>query len=91
MIGADGIRSTVARNVGAPLTRVGGHARRGRSTATGPTSTTDGYEWVFRPDACSGVIPTNDGQACVFAVARPARIGRGGVGVIDEIVAEGGA
>ena len=35
---------------------------------------TDGYEWIFRPDACAGVIPTNDGQACVFAArhARPA-------------------
>ena len=50
---------------------------------------TDGYEWVFRPDACSGVIPTNDGQACVFASARPTRIGRGGVDVIEQIVAEG--
>ncbi len=31
----------------------------------------DGYEWNFRPDAASGVIPTNDGQACVFASALP--------------------
>ena len=38
----------------------------------------DGYEWNFRPDAASGVVPTNDGQACVFASASPRRIGRGG-------------
>ena len=49
-------------------------------TATGRASTSDGYEWNFRPDACSGVIPTNDGQACVVAMRlaaahRPGRPG----------------
>ena len=39
---------------------------------------TDGYEWIFRPDAAAGVIPTNDGQACVFVGAHPPdRSGRG--------------
>ena len=33
----------------------------------------DGYEWNFRPDAASGVVPTNDGQACVYASASPRR------------------
>jgi 2-polyprenyl-6-methoxyphenol hydroxylase-like FAD-dependent oxidoreductase len=49
----------------------------------------DGYEWTFRPDACSGMIPTNDGQVCVFASASPARIGRGGVGAIEDVVQAG--
>ena len=49
---------------------------------------TDGYEWNFRPDAASGVIPTNDGQACVFASASPRRIGRGGLEPLVRIVAE---
>ena len=47
----------------------------------------DGYEWVFRPDACAGAIPTNDGQTCVFAAASPARIGRGGIDVLRDVVA----
>jgi flavin-dependent dehydrogenase len=34
------------------------------------------------------VIPTNNGQACVFAGGTPARIGRGGIAVIEEIIAE---
>jgi flavin-dependent dehydrogenase len=87
VIGADGISSTVARRVHAPFSRVGKHAS---ATTYGYWSglETDGYEWNFRPDACSGVIPTNDGQACVFAAATRERIGRGGVAVIRDIVAE---
>ena len=88
VIGADGIRSTVARNVDAPFTRVG---EQGAGSVYGYWSDveTNGFEWVFRPDACSGIIPTNNGQACVFAVARPARLGRGGVRMVEEVLAEG--
>ena len=49
---------------------------------------TDGYEWTFRPNACSGIIPTSDGEACVFAAGSPGRIGIGGVGLIEEVIAE---
>jgi 2-polyprenyl-6-methoxyphenol hydroxylase-like FAD-dependent oxidoreductase len=42
---------------------------------------------VFRPDAFAGVIPTNNGQACVFVGGQPARLGRGGVGVIERVLA----
>jgi len=88
VIGADGIRSTVARLVGAPFTYVGEHMT---ATSYGYWSDlpTDGYEWVFRADACSGVIPTNDGQACVFAAATPGRIGRGGVELIQQVADAG--
>jgi len=88
VIGADGIRSKVAALAGAGITRPSRH-----STAvtygywTGLE--TKGYEWIFRTDACSGVIPTNDGQACVFASASPERICRGGAAIIQEIVAHG--
>ena len=58
-------------------------------TATGPISTPTATSGTSAPNACSGVIPTNDGQACVFAGASPKRIGRGGVAVLDDIVAEG--
>ena len=86
VIGADGVTSAVARAVGAAVQRRG----------TGATAVVygywsgldaDGYEWVFRPDACAGAIPTNDGQTCVFAAASPARIGRGGIGVLRDVVA----
>lgn len=88
VIGADGIRSTIARLVEAPETRTGSYA--GAATYGYWTDLeTDGFQWVFKPDACSGVIPTNDGKACVFAAASPASIGRGGVRVIEEVVSDG--
>jgi flavin-dependent dehydrogenase len=87
VVGADGIFSTIADRVHAPYETVGS---AGSSCAYGYWTglETDGYEWNFRPDAASGVIPTNDGQACVFAAATPERIGRGGMQVVEEIVAE---
>jgi flavin-dependent dehydrogenase len=88
VVGADGARSTIAGRVGAHIERAG----------TGETAfvygywsdlDTDGYEWIFRPDAVGGIIPTNDGQACVFAGATPARIGGGGgFDTLHEILAE---
>jgi 2-polyprenyl-6-methoxyphenol hydroxylase-like FAD-dependent oxidoreductase len=48
----------------------------------------DGYEWNFRPGAASGVVPTNDGQACVYASASAGRIGRGGLAALRRTVAE---
>jgi len=86
VIGADGLHSTVARQVGAPLL----HTGRGASAVVygyWAGVATDGYEWIFRPDACAGVIPTNDGLACVFAAATPARIGRGGRSVLEAVLA----
>jgi flavin-dependent dehydrogenase len=88
VVGADGLRSTVAQRVGATFTRVGQHVSAA-SYGYWSDLPTDGYEWIYRTNACSGVIPTNDGQACVFASASPGRIGRGGVALIGDIVAEG--
>jgi len=85
VVGADGLRSVVAREVAAPVERQG----------VGATSCvygywagveTDGYEWMFRRDAMAGIIPTNDGMACVFAVASPQRIARGGVQVLRDVL-----
>ena len=87
VVGADGIRSTIAERVGAPNERTG----TGTSAFTyGYWSglETDGYEWNFRPDASSGAVPTNDDHVCVFAAATPRRIGRGGVDVLTRVVAE---
>ncbi|MEV0288717.1 NAD(P)/FAD-dependent oxidoreductase [Kribbella sp. NPDC050820] len=87
VVGADGIRSTIAEAVGAPYERLG---RSAAATTYGYWTglETDGYEWNFRPDAASGVIPTNHGQACVFANASPRRIGRGGLDPLIRIVAQ---
>ena len=85
VVGADGVRSTIAGRVGAAVDRLGSGVG---STTYGywPALAVDGYEWNFHPDAASGVIPTNGAMVCVFASATPRRIGRGGAGVISEIV-----
>ena len=85
VVGADGFRSTVAERVGAPFDQVG------TSVAAATYGywkglTTDGYEWNFRPNCASGVIPTNDGRTCVYASASPSRIGRGGIEILTRIV-----
>ena len=72
--------------VGAPIQRPGTGASAaiyGYWSGLEPT----GYEWIFRPDACAGMIPTNDGKTCVFVGATPARIGRGGRAVLDAVLA----
>jgi flavin-dependent dehydrogenase len=79
-VGADGIRSTVARAAGAATLRVG--------TGSGAVVygywselAAEGYEWFYRPGYsagderaaapsrgfAAGIIPTNEGEACVFA------------------------
>lgn len=87
IVGADGAGSTIARSVGAPIERTGSAATAfmyGYWDGVGG----DAYEWSYRPGACSGVIPTNDGRACVFAGAEPARIRRGGPDVFHDVLAE---
>jgi 2-polyprenyl-6-methoxyphenol hydroxylase-like FAD-dependent oxidoreductase len=85
VVGADGLRSVVAREVGAPIERAGVAAT---AYVYGHWSDvdTDGYEWIFRADGCAGVIPTNGGQACVFVSATPDRIGRGGRPVLEAVL-----
>jgi 2-polyprenyl-6-methoxyphenol hydroxylase-like FAD-dependent oxidoreductase len=87
VVGADGIRSDVAALVGAPLERSGASAS---AVTYGYWAglKTNGYEWNFRPGAASGVIPTNDGLACVFAGAPPDRVGRGGIETLLRVVGD---
>jgi 2-polyprenyl-6-methoxyphenol hydroxylase-like FAD-dependent oxidoreductase len=85
VVGADGMHSTVARLVDAPVEHVGQHASAityGYWTG----AEVDGYQWIYRPDGAAGAIPTNGGQVCVFASATPERIQRGGIEVIESIV-----
>jgi flavin-dependent dehydrogenase len=70
-IGADGVRSLVARSVGAVTYRSGRHAT-GCAYAYFSGLDTDGYEWCWSPGRAAGVIPTNDGEALVFGSV-PAR------------------
>jgi len=79
VIGADGIRSTVARLVGSETTHRGANAGwvvfgywRGLPI--------DGYHWHYRLGVSAGVIPTNDDQTLVFAAALPWQF-RSGTGV----------
>jgi len=75
VIGADGRRSTIARCVGARAAHVAPASsvviyRYVRDDAP------DGYHWYFRDGAAAGVIPTNDGLACVFAATSAERLPR---------------
>jgi flavin-dependent dehydrogenase len=77
-IGADGTRSTVARETGASTLRTG----EGASTIIyGYWSelAAAGYEWFYRPGYSAGIIPTNNGEVCVFAGTAADRL-TGGVG-----------
>jgi flavin-dependent dehydrogenase len=65
-VGADGVRSIVAREAAAATLRVG----TGSSAIIYGYWTqlcVDGYEWFYRPGHSAGFIPTNAGDACVFA------------------------
>ena len=66
VIGADGVRSTVARLVGSECYRTGRHATGVVfSYWSGPAF--DGYHWYYNPGVSAGAIPTNDGLTCIFA------------------------
>ena len=65
VIGADGRNSTVAKMVRAPVIKRGEHASRciyGYFDGLTP----DGNRWHWGEGAGGGIIPTNDGQSCVF-------------------------
>ena len=71
VIGADGVRSAVARLVQAPVTRKRrcSDCHHVRYWADVPV---EGYRWYSRPGLSAGAIPTNNGLTCVFASV-PAR------------------
>jgi flavin-dependent dehydrogenase len=73
-VGADGIRSLVAREAGASVTRMA-HSN-GTAVLYGywDDLPVDGYEWLYAPDSSAGLIPTNDGQTAVFVGTTPARM-----------------
>jgi 2-polyprenyl-6-methoxyphenol hydroxylase-like FAD-dependent oxidoreductase len=66
VIGADGVRSQLAREVGARAYLRGEHCT---GVAYGYWSGVRlaGNHWYYRPGRGAGSIPTNDGNTCVFA------------------------
>lgn len=71
VVGADGVRSRMAELLRAPLTVEAAHT----------TASIYGYwrglpdheyRWYFREGAGAGIIPTNDGAACLFVSVHPA-------------------
>lgn len=75
VVGADGVGSAVARLAGAPVQHAARHAT---ATLYGYWSgiEADGFRWHYREGAGTGLIPTNAGQACVFAAIPPDRFRR---------------
>ena len=72
VIGADGMRSTVARLVGAEVEHAGRHSAGvvyGYSSGLELEHT----HWYYREGIGVGAIPTNDGAACIFAGTSGAR------------------
>jgi flavin-dependent dehydrogenase len=71
-IGADGVRSTVAAEVDAPVIWQGSteSAVLYRYFTGLPAA---GYEWAYGEGAATGLIPTND-ATCVFVATTPARM-----------------
>ena len=66
VVGADGIRSTVADIVGAPVIRAGQH-RTAVLYGYWPDLPVDGFNWHYGASSAAGVIPTNNGETLVFA------------------------
>jgi 2-polyprenyl-6-methoxyphenol hydroxylase-like FAD-dependent oxidoreductase len=73
VVGADGIGSRVAREVAAPVQRLGVGASAVLYAYFDQVAP-DGYEWAYGDGAASGIIPTNDGLSCVFVATSPDRM-----------------
>jgi 2-polyprenyl-6-methoxyphenol hydroxylase-like FAD-dependent oxidoreductase len=72
VIGADGRRSTVARQVAAPTEVAGAHAAA-VVYAYAEGLENRGYRWDYAPGVGVGAIPTNGRLHCVFASLPPER------------------
>ena len=71
-VGADGLRSTVAEGVAAPVVWQGMTEGAVLYRYFGDLPA-EGYEWAYGDRAAAGLIPTND-ATCVFVATSPARL-----------------
>ncbi len=90
VVGADGIRSTVAAAAGASLLGRGQHASAVRYTYVRGLDLR-GYQWGYGNGAAAGLIPTNDDEHCVFVATSPQRmrtlrLGRSSDELLDLLV-----
>jgi flavin-dependent dehydrogenase len=74
-VGADGLRSLVAEQVGARALHEGRTASAVMYRYIDGLAT-DGYEWSYGRAAAAGFIPTNDGATCVFVATTQDRMRR---------------
>lgn len=72
-IGADGVRSVVAQQVGARVEQQA-VARAAVLFRYHADFCLAGYEWAYGDGAAAGMIPTNDDLACVFVSTTPERM-----------------
>ncbi|HVS14554.1 MAG TPA: NAD(P)/FAD-dependent oxidoreductase [Thermoanaerobaculia bacterium] len=73
VVGADGMRSMVAREAGAAVTHEGAASTAVVYGYYSGADLAEGYEFFYRPGVSAGLIPTNDGQFCVWAGTSSAR------------------
>jgi flavin-dependent dehydrogenase len=72
-VGADGIGSLVAREVGAPVV-LQGRAASALLYRYVADLAADGYSWGYGDAVGAGLIPTNDAETCVFVSTTPSRM-----------------
>jgi flavin-dependent dehydrogenase len=72
VIGADGVRSMVAREVAAPV-EWEGTASAAFLYGYWAGLPVTGYEWFYQPGLSAGAVPTNDGLTCLFVGATAER------------------
>jgi 2-polyprenyl-6-methoxyphenol hydroxylase-like FAD-dependent oxidoreductase len=84
VIGADGVRSHVARMVAAETQHVASHATTSVYSYHQGLEL-DGFNWFYTLGASVGAIPTNGGDTCVFASVPAARFERERAGGLEEL------
>lgn len=84
VIGADGRRSTVAEHVSA-LTTHRGTAAAAFVYAHVAGLEDRGLEWLYGVGVSAGIIPTNNGESCVFVGLPAARFHRERHGGLDDL------
>jgi 2-polyprenyl-6-methoxyphenol hydroxylase-like FAD-dependent oxidoreductase len=87
VIGADGLRSRVARLVDAPVVYSTPHAACSIYGYWQDVAL-QGFHWFYEPGVSIGTIPTNDGDTCVFALVPQARFAERRQDGIDGIFRE---
>jgi len=90
VVGADGIRSGVAAAAAARPLEQAGHTSAVRHAYLRGLDL-PGYQWGYGNGAATGLIPTNDGEHCLFVATSPQRmrtlrLGRSSDEVLDLLV-----